>query len=235
MKHFLVLDIECFTGGIIKELAIASPYFASSFLFHGPTSFNQLTTQKQKENVWLTRNLHGITWESGTFAYKALGDILSLHVGTSGTIYVKGDQKIKALKQYLPFATYVNLETIGCPTMPYLLGLPEYQKLNSDCPSYSTHNSATFSNHCAHKKAIVFCQWLLFNYQDTVANQSLKFDTIRYNNSNRRDSEKGTNYGSFKILTRNNKDYNDEPEYTYPALAGPPRPLPQLPSETFIQ
>lgn len=159
--QFIVADVECFTDDIIKELAIVNPYFAVGFCFAPPTPLSGVPPAKQKVNNWLTRNLHGITWESGVLPYSSVGVITAIFDNPSIKIYVKGVTKLDTLRKYFPKSTLINLETLQCPKYSELVKFPRFVQV-SCCNYPQTHNSATFSQHCAQRKAAMYCQWLMF-------------------------------------------------------------------------
>ena len=165
MQPYFVIDIEAFSGHIIKEVGISSPHFTLGFSFLPPTTFTSLPTGRQNQNNWLTRNLHGITWESGTIPFTELSKLLSLFNNPNIPIYVKGLNKIQALTQYLPGVTFLNLDDISCPKYEDLLKFPGM--VTCGCFSYSqAHNSIIYGNHCAQKKAQVYSSWLSFRFQN---------------------------------------------------------------------
>ena len=159
--QFIVADIECFHDDIIKELAFANPYFSLAFCFAPPTPLSAVQPAKQKMNNWLTRNLHGITWESGVMPFNSLGEITAVFDNPNIKIYVKGLQKINILKKYFTKAMFIDMETLQCPKYTELIQFPRF--VETTCSNYpQTHNSATYSGHCAQRKASMYCQWLMF-------------------------------------------------------------------------
>ena len=161
--NFLVIDAEFFNDGIVKELAVVSPFFSLAFSFAPNQEFSTLQLPKQKLNNWLTRNLHGITWESGYLPYQSLPKIAAIFNNPAILVYVKGHQKINNLRKFLPDVKYLNLESIGCPTIAELL--KESRLPYVRCCNYpQTHNSVTYERHCAQRKAMLYYQWLMMQF-----------------------------------------------------------------------
>lgn len=155
--QFIVVDVECFTDNIIKELSIVSPFFAVGFSFAPPIPLSEVPLAKQKANNWLTRNLHGITWESGVVPYGTLSNIVAVFDNPNLNVYVKGLTKLQTLKEYFPKANLINLEQIQCPKYAELAKFTRFMEVS--CSSYpQTHNSATFGQHCAQRNASMYCQ-----------------------------------------------------------------------------
>lgn len=168
--HFIICDIECFQGNIIKEIAFATQFYCLGFSFQPPISFVELTVQKQKENCWLTRNLHGITWESGTYPFSYVETILKNFVHDNTTVFVRGSQKITCLESYLPGTNFVDLEHLLCPKYTDLVRYPEYCNIVS-CYLYPQHhNSALYLGHCAIKKASIYLRWVMEKNPETLLN-----------------------------------------------------------------
>lgn len=95
MKY--VVDMQGFKQSaedyILKELAITTLDDESEplvFLFKPPYSFQRLSEQCKKENIWLQRNYHGICWSSGTFQYTEIGNILRAVLHDATKIFVRG-------------------------------------------------------------------------------------------------------------------------------------------------
>ena len=158
----LVVDVECFDDNIVKELAIASAYFCLGFSFAPNEPLTALPLTKQKTNNWLTRNLHGIVWESGVLPCDSIYTIANIFDNPYNKVYVKGAQKINILKDYFPNVEFVNLELLSCPKYSELVQFPRFMEIK--CSSYpETHNSQTYGGHCAQRKASIYCQWLLMS------------------------------------------------------------------------
>ena len=64
----VVLDVEGFRHRkekfIVKELGVCIDDYLDYVSFLLPTSYSELTTQQKQSFGWLTRNLHGIEWDT---------------------------------------------------------------------------------------------------------------------------------------------------------------------------
>ena len=67
----VVLDFEGFrhkkSGFIIKELSICSNNYTDTILFLPPVSYNSLSASERKSHQWVSRFLHGLSWNSGNY------------------------------------------------------------------------------------------------------------------------------------------------------------------------
>ena len=67
------LDFEGFrhkkSGFIIKELSICSNNYTDTILFLPPVSYNSLSASERKSHQWVSRFLHGLSWNSGNYPY----------------------------------------------------------------------------------------------------------------------------------------------------------------------
>ena len=155
---YIVVDVEMFSGGVIKELAFCSGLFHAGYLFKPPMPFSQLTKEEQKKNTWLTNNFHEIHWSCGTYDYKELNFILQLFLRPEALLYAKGHEKCVFLTK-LCNRPFINLEELGCPNIE---DLPQDAAV---CDSYGFHHAK--HSHCAQRKAIIFAKWLA-DFHDEV-------------------------------------------------------------------
>ena len=93
----VVLEFEGFQvhGGlyIIKELAIHDLATCANvrFLFQAPYP---RPSEYKKTIKWVTKNMHGFSWNRAGLSYECLPAILKTVAMSSRTIYVKGGNKI---------------------------------------------------------------------------------------------------------------------------------------------
>ena len=77
--EIVVIDFEGFrhkkSGFIIKELSICSNNYSDTVLFLPPISFNSLSSSERKSHQWISKQLHGISWDSGSYPYWFLSQI----------------------------------------------------------------------------------------------------------------------------------------------------------------
>ena len=69
----VVLDVEGFRHRkekfIVNELGVCTEDCLDCVSFLPPTSYSELKTQQKQCFSWLTRNLHGIEWDTGNYPY----------------------------------------------------------------------------------------------------------------------------------------------------------------------
>lgn len=126
----LVVDVQGFkqpnNNFVVKELALAplnTDEGPTSYLFKPPFDWTQLPAKYKSENLWVERNYHGLSWNSGDVPYEKLEEIF-LSLTTSG-VYVKGLEKTKWVTEILeqsknPTTRVINMEDLGCPSLKSL-------------------------------------------------------------------------------------------------------------------
>ena len=115
----VVLDFEGFrhkkSGFIIKELSICSNNYTDTILFLPPVSCNSLSASERKSHQWVSRFLHGLSWNSGNYPYWFISQIfiaIKLRF-PSGKFYAKGKEKTESLQTLLQ-----RSDRFGYPFMP---------------------------------------------------------------------------------------------------------------------
>ena len=117
----VVLDVEGFRHRkekfIVKELGVCTEDYHDCVSFLPPTSYSELTTQQNQSFSWLTKNLHGIEWDTGNYTYIYLTQIIqSVHLRNPGAIfYAKGEEKVKFLSDLLE-CSIIDLNSLTCPS-----------------------------------------------------------------------------------------------------------------------
>ena len=135
----VLLDVEGFRHRkekfIIKELGICRE------------DYRELTTEKKQSFSWLTRNLHGIEWDTGNYPYIYLTQINpSIRLRNPGAIfYAQGEEKVKLLSDVLE-CSIIDLNSLACLSISELF----YTKL-----SKSFKGQKQFLR-CAKEKAIFY-------------------------------------------------------------------------------
>ncbi|MEM6402220.1 MAG: hypothetical protein AAF757_18655 [Cyanobacteria bacterium P01_D01_bin.116] len=159
----IVVDYEAFKGDVVKELAIATPYYQACVLLKPPTNFQNLTIVEQKVNSWLSRHMHKIDWNAGTYDYSHLKCIVEGFISPNATFYAKGEEKTKLLSNMFG-KCFINLEGFDCPRIEKVLEAKQQNTTCSVCPSIHGTN---FHN-CALNKAAGLHEWLTNNYSNIV-------------------------------------------------------------------
>ena len=122
------LDVEGFShrkeNFIVKELGLCNKDYLDCMSFLPPTSHRELTSQQKQSFSWLTRNLHGIEWDTGNYNYIYLIQIVqSVRLRNPGAImYAKGVEKVKVSSDLLE-CSILDLNLLACPSFaPWLRG-----------------------------------------------------------------------------------------------------------------
>ena len=102
----VVLDVEGFrhkkSGFIIKVLSICSNNYSDTILFLPPVSYNSLSASERKSHQWLSKSLHGVSWNSGNYSCWFLSQtfiVIKLRY-PSGKFYAKGKRKKNHCKHF---------------------------------------------------------------------------------------------------------------------------------------
>lgn len=93
---------------VIKELSIvpidrdldADPRLYN-WLIKPPYPWKRLTQKYREKNFWLMRNYHGLSWESGNFAYSDVRSIIQEQISDASMIYVDGPERKQWLDEIL--------------------------------------------------------------------------------------------------------------------------------------
>ncbi|BAF45487.1 GfV-B16-ORF1 [Ichnoviriform fumiferanae] len=97
------------------------------FVVKPPYPFDNLLKEHQIMNLWMTRNVHGISWDSGTITHEESKPYIRKILKKARTIYVRGSEKKKWLQSVLGFSVHiVDLKKHECPStmkLKELLGL----------------------------------------------------------------------------------------------------------------
>ena len=113
------------------------------------------TAKTRCVNKWLLRNYHQLSLECGNVQYEELEPILnSLNFKT---IYVKGEQKEKMIKQFIPNVEIVNMEEIGCPRLNQLICD------NIESPPCCIHHMYLSKKQCTFYKVFMLKKWYIQN------------------------------------------------------------------------
>ena len=188
----VVLDFEGFrskkSGFIIKELAVSTENYNDIISFLTPKSFNILCSSEQRSFLWVSKFLHGLSWETGEYPYHYLQQIFQSIVlrFPFSDFYAKGLEKTETLRQLLQ-RKVINLETLFCPKIEHLKlyrETPVCKLYTLSCPKRQR------TKHCANKKAKLFYQWLTNESSvretssvSTTSEFVSKFDSLKLHNA----------------------------------------------------
>ena len=149
----VVVDFEGFRYGknevVFKEIGVYGD-FLDSLIFQPPYPIETQTNRVQKQYKWLTTNLHGIPWDSGTVPYNKVHNFVqSINLRyDDATFYAKGHEKTKWLSSLFQRQFY-DLDALGCKIKPNDEG---------SCKFESSHHSTGI--HCARRKALAYGLWI---------------------------------------------------------------------------
>ena len=153
----VVLDVEGFRHRkekfIVKELGVCTEDYLDCVSFLPPTIYSELTTQQKQSFSWLTRNLHGIEWDTGNYPYIYPTQIIqSVRLRNPGAIfYAKGEEKVKFLSDLLE-CSIIDLNSLAFPSI-------SVNYFTQNCQNHSKGKNV-FNKHCAKEKAIFYFNWL---------------------------------------------------------------------------
>lgn len=130
------------------------------YLFAPPHDWNLLPPRYKCENSWLTKNFHGLHWQEGEIPYEELEEILKASTRSASQIYVKGLEKQRWLKNFLP--NVKNIESLDCPSLSKL-----NRYINHPC---TNHNLKICENsNCAARNAVVLKKWLVDYFNGPIS------------------------------------------------------------------
>ncbi len=174
MQNICVIDVECFgfRAEIIKKFGLCTKYFNGAIAFSAPTYSNPtLTDEDIRHNSWITRNLHGISWEAEGVSFEELQSVVRNFFSSPNlVIYSKGLQKCLFLQHTLGLTKVSNLEDLGWPKLSVIQ--PPSRPLTEISTSKKTQKTAPrvdckafpsvhkFNLNCAHRQAVCYFQWL---------------------------------------------------------------------------
>lgn len=156
----VIVDVQGFKSSgnrfVFKEIAVLyiTDGSVTSFLVQPPFPWTHLPARCKSENSWLTRNLHGLSWDSGTIRYSDFHPVLRSILTTAVRIYVKGLEKMRWLQEEYPDLSFVNFEDLECPNLLNLKTLSEVPT----CCDHSYISNLTTPN-CAIQNVRLLYSW----------------------------------------------------------------------------
>lgn len=154
----VVIDIECFNNEIVKELGLFQDNIVTGYSFLPPEECPK--SRNVCQDAWLTKNLHLMDWDSGTFPYDVLKEVVqSVTKDQNCEFFAKGFEKCKVLSSIFEGKHFTNLEHFGCPTVSDLSFIDENGLFCDSfrCTSYPFRHQ--YTTHCAERKALLYGQW----------------------------------------------------------------------------
>lgn len=124
-KSVVVVDVQFVVGNhnqmFIKELAVLESGSVSpkQFYFKPPFSKEELNAKAIRQGNFNYEFINGLSWTDGLIEYNQLSHILARL--DDKKVYVKGEEKVKFLRRYLPENEIVE------PDIPKLNDLKKYK------------------------------------------------------------------------------------------------------------
>lgn len=138
-----VVDLQGFhrsTGQFILKKFSMIPIYGkvselSEFIVKPPFPFENLLKEYQTINLWTARNVHGISWDTGTVPYELAKTTIRNWLRKARTVYVRGSEKKNWLLSFLGTSVkIVDLRKLSCPTVIQLKDLVIDPSLETRCP-----------------------------------------------------------------------------------------------------
>ena len=142
-------------GFIVKEIAIlhSNGERCYNYFVTGPKAY----PSHQNSVVAYQYNMHRLDWDWGDYEFcEALTDIARKLKGD--TVYIKGNEKYKFMRQQLPNAKLVELEN-----------LPAFRTLNS---CLHERCEVKHGNHCARRKVYELLHYVTHKQESPSKNRS---------------------------------------------------------------
>lgn len=186
MERFLIVDFQWFNHEknkfFLKEISILTHNSNYHAIVKCPQMKN-LPSNVIKHIAWVTKHYHGLKWEDGYKSFSSVRFILNDFIrNNSGTIYVKGHEKVRILKSMLwPIlrdVNIVNIETKGCK---FLLKEQFILDKTLSCAQYKNHRV------CSQNNVRIIERWLKEYYNikkpkhDTGASEEQNDTVVAHN------------------------------------------------------
>nr|AGQ20143.1 AsIV-cont00030-ORF1 [Apophua simplicipes ichnovirus] len=127
----------------------------TEFVVEAPYPFTNLSRNYQIINSWLTRNSHGIPWDSGTIVYNEARMHTCKILQNARVVYVWGSEKKIWLTDVLgASSSVIDLKKYNCPSMLKLKFLFDYR---------SAANKFSKGFECPGENVKLMKLWMLMN------------------------------------------------------------------------
>ena len=137
----------------VKQFGVCTEDYNDFVLFSPPSKFSDLTDPQKTSINWLSKNLHGLNWNSENYPYIYLTQIVqSVRLrNPSAVYYAKGLEKSQLLSELLD-SPVIDLNTLERPNISY-----NFFPVN--CRNHSSTQRDVFNNPCAREKACFYFDW----------------------------------------------------------------------------
>lgn len=135
---------------IVKEFAYSTPEYTQVFLIKPPFPFSKLSEDEKRQTRWLEKHF-GIMWHEGYVDYREFKRHIVNHIKDK-TIFVKGMEKIKWVKNLCLDCNVIDLGEKGVPNL---------QELFKYCIFECAFNCVYHKKNCALKNVLCIKKWYL--------------------------------------------------------------------------
>jgi len=107
-KDSCIIEFQAFRGNdnkfLVKELVILDVQLgtANYFLFKPPYPFHNLKEKAKRNNKWLSKYFHHISWYEGFTDYRELKNVLQFYCNKYKYVFTSGLEKSELLSSYAP-------------------------------------------------------------------------------------------------------------------------------------
>lgn len=165
MQYNFIVDLQGFkdynNSFILKEFAIATKHYTQIFLIKPPFSYSYLSSDEQKQVRWIERN-RGILWREGFIDIREFKRLIK-PILNEQTVLVKGEEKIKWLKELCDSCEVIDIAEKGCPNLPSL-----YKMCDSESNKLINSSTMTCMFHkkiCGLKNVLLIQKWITNIYK----------------------------------------------------------------------
>lgn len=156
-QNIFFVDIQGFISDvrsntfILKELCFmqTNRENVNHYIFRAPFSYSRLTSAAKKQSLYLTSFVHGFYWQTGFVDYSEISKCIEpLFWETDTVVYVKGEQKVKWLKQLCHSSVLDcrNIEDLGYRTKLTFSFLKPYCKYHNKIGLCAYQNAGSISD-----------------------------------------------------------------------------------------
>jgi hypothetical protein len=139
--------------GVFQCCPLGDAYMIVTFA--PPYDHSEVPENIQRQNQYVSKNIHGLSWETGTTPYEDMPAKLLEMTSHLSLVYVKGEEKKRFLQSLLKCAV-VDAEKLGAPA------LKMFPHMWAPC-----HNEVHTTSHtCAVRNARRIGMWILYRVRD---------------------------------------------------------------------
>lgn len=197
--EWMIIDVQGFKNKnnrfIVKEIYVETKNLQFHGIIKSPSYIEKKLDKKHRnESKWLMHNYHGISWKDGYITLDELRQTLGPIINNKSVhIFVKGEEKIKWIKQIM------GNETLICKNVEneYFSIQPEEREKCWSCTKHK-HIKDSKQIHCAVKNVKILKKWFMLEKMTRQYNQicknefSLQLDVEQFTTTTAEPSETHT-------------------------------------------